>query len=207
MEENILQIKDLKTQFFTRRGLVRAVDGVSITLKRGETLGLVGESGSGKSVMALSIMRLVPKPAGRIVGGQILFDGQDLLKKNEKEMLKYRGRQISMILQDPMSSLNPVLTVGNQVAEPIRLHQRPPRHELWQRVKAYLSMVGIPSAEDRIFQYPHEMSGGMRQRIVSAIAISCQPKLLIADEPTTSLDVTIQIQFLRHCPCHQVRHS
>ena len=197
MLNKLLEIVDLKTYFFTRRGVAKAVDGVSFHIREGETLGLVGESGCGKTVTTLSIQRLVPEPAGRIVGGKVLFEGEDLLKKTEKEMRRIRGKKIAMILQDPMTSLNPVFTVGDLVAEPIKAHQRPERDNLRARVRDILSQVKIPSPEVRMREYPHQMSGGMRQRIVGAIAISCRPKLLIADEPTTALDVTIQAQFLR----------
>jgi peptide/nickel transport system ATP-binding protein len=195
--KTILEVKDLKTYFFTRHGVAKAVDGVSFWLKEGETLGLVGESGCGKSMTCLSIMRLVPQPAGRIVGGQIIFDGVDLLSKDEKEMVNIRGKRISMILQDPMTSLNPLFTIGEQVAEPILIHQKIDRAKVWEKVKEMLTLVKIQSPEVRIMEYPHQMSGGMRQRIVGAMVLSCQPDLLIADEPTTSLDVTIQAQFLR----------
>jgi len=194
---NILEVKDLQTHFFTRRGVIKAVDGVSFTLREGETLGLVGESGCGKTITSLSIIRLVPKPAGRIVGGEIIFDGEDLLDKDEREMREIRGKRISMILQDPMTSLNPVFTVGEQVAESIRIHQKIKGRQVDEQVKEMLRLVGIPAPEMRMRNYPHQMSGGMRQRIVAAIALSCQPQLLIADEPTTALDVTIQAQLLR----------
>jgi peptide/nickel transport system ATP-binding protein/oligopeptide transport system ATP-binding protein len=197
MERNTLEVKDLKTHFFTRHGVVKAVDGVSFSVQEGETLGLVGESACGKTITCLSILRLVPQPAGRIVAGEIIMGGEDLLKKSEKEMGQIRGKQISMILQDPMTSLNPVFTIGQQVAWPIRLHQRLDRRSLWEKVKEMLSRVKIPSPEIRIREFPHQMSGGMRQRIVGAMSLSCQPQLLIADEPTTALDVTIQAQFLR----------
>jgi oligopeptide transport system ATP-binding protein len=197
MAEHILEVKDLKTHFFTRRGILKAVDGVSFHVGKGETLGLVGESGSGKSISCLSILRLVPQPAARIVGGQILLNGEDLLLKSEKEMRQIRGSRISMILQDPMTSLNPVFTVGCQVGIPIRLHQRLGKKALAEKVKEMLRKVRIPAPEVRMGEYPHQMSGGMRQRIVGAMALSCQPQLLIADEPTTALDVTIQAQFLR----------
>ena len=192
-----LEVKDLKTYFFTRRGIIKAVDGVSFTVKPGETLGIVGESGCGKSITCLSVMGLVPQPAGRIVGGQILLEGDNLLTKSEREMSSIRGRYMSMILQDPMTSLNPVFTVGEQVSWPIRLHQHLDRNKVWEKVKEMLTLVKIPSPEVRIKEYPHQMSGGMSQRIVGAMALSCQPKLLIADEPTTALDVTIQAQFLK----------
>ena len=197
MAKKMLEIKDLKTHFFTRAGVVKAVDGVSFSVNEGETLGLVGESACGKTITCLSILRLVPQPAGRIVSGEIFIDGQDLLKKSEREMGAVRGKQVSMILQDPMTSLNPVFTIGQQVAWPIRLHQDLARSAIWEKVKEMLSRVKIPSPEVRIREYPHQMSGGMRQRIVGAMSLSCQPQLLIADEPTTALDVTIQAQFIR----------
>src|SRR3990172_6768448 len=194
---NLLEVRDLKTYFYTRRGVVRAVQGVSLSVDKGETVDLVGESGSGKTITCLSILRLVPKPAGRIVGGQILFEGEDLLTKSEEEIRKIRGSRISMILQDPMSSLNPVFTIGNQVAETIVLHQNARGRKLWDKVREIFGLVRIPSPETTIRYYPHQISGGMRQRVVGAIGISCQPQLLIADEPTTSLDVTIQAQYLK----------
>jgi oligopeptide/dipeptide ABC transporter ATP-binding protein len=195
--KTILEVKDLKTYFYTRRGLVKAVDGVSYSLKEGETLGIVGESGSGKSVSCFSIIRLVPEPAGFIVGGEVLFNGVNLLTKSDREMDAIRGAEISMILQDPMTSLNPLYTIGDQVAEPIRIHQKMDKDSLWEKVKEMLSLVRIPSPEVRMKEYPHQMSGGMRQRIVGGMVLGCEPKILIADEPTTSLDVTIQAQFLR----------
>jgi len=197
MTEMILEVKDLKTYFFTRRGVVKAVDGVSFYVAKGETLGIVGESGSGKSITCLSILRLVPEPAGRIVNGQIILAGEDLLSKSEREMRQIRGKRISMILQDPMTSLNPVFTIGYQMGVPIKLHQRLDRKAVEEKVKDMLRNVHIPSPDVRMGEYPHQMSGGMRQRIVGAMALSCQPQLLIADEPTTALDVTIQAQFLR----------
>ncbi|MFC1886383.1 ABC transporter ATP-binding protein [Thermodesulfobacteriota bacterium] len=192
-----LEVKDLKTYFFNRGSVVKAVDGVSFTVGKGETLGIVGESGSGKSITCLSIMRLAPPPASRIVSGEIFLDGEDLLLKSSREMRKVRGGMIAMILQDPMTSLNPVFTIGNQVAESIRIHQRLDKRTAWERAKEMLSLVKIPVPEVRVTEYPHQMSGGMRQRIVGAMALSCRPKLLIADEPTTALDVTIQAQFLQ----------
>ena len=197
MGKIMLDVKDLKTHFFTRQGVVKAVDGVCFSVEEGETLGLVGESACGKTITCLSILRLVPQPAGRIVDGEIFMDGEDLLKRSEKEMGRIRGKRISMILQDPMTSLNPVFTIGQQVAWPIRLHQKLSRKLVWEKVKEMLSRVKIPSPEVRIREFPHQMSGGMRQRIVGAMSLSCQPQLLIADEPTTALDVTIQAQFLR----------
>jgi len=196
VKEIILQVEDLRTYFSTKSGVVKAVDGVNFSVGMGETLGIVGESGCGKSVTALSILRLVPAPAGQIVGGKIFLRGEDLLKKTEKQMQKIRGRRISMILQDPMTSLDPLFTIGDQLAEPIRIHQRDQTTDVLTRVREMLSLVKIPSPETRMNDYPHQMSGGMRQRIVGAIALACQPELLIADEPTTSLDVTIQAQFL-----------
>ena len=193
----LLEVDGLRTQFATRRGIVKAVDGVSFTLNRGETLGLVGESGSGKSITCLSILRLVPRPAGRIVSGRILLDGEDLMEKSEAEMRRLRGGRAAMILQDPLTSLNPGFTVGSQVAEAIRIHQGLRGRVLRERVIDIMARVGIPQAERRLKAYPHQMSGGMRQRVAGAIALSCQPSLLIADEPTTSLDATVQAQYLR----------
>jgi oligopeptide/dipeptide ABC transporter ATP-binding protein len=192
----LLVVEDLQTYFYTRRGVVRAVDGVSFTLAAGETLALVGESGSGKSVTCLSLVRLVPEPAGRIVGGRVLWQGEDLLQKSRAEMRRVRGKQIAMVLQDPMTSLNPALTIGTQVAEVVRLHQGLSRTALRTRVLEALTRLRIPGAPARLRHYPHQLSGGMRQRVSSAIAMSCVPRLLIADEPTTSLDVTIQAQYL-----------
>ncbi len=195
--DTVLQVEDLRTHFFTRTGVVKAVDGVSFELKAGETLGIVGESGSGKSMTALSIMRLVPEPGGRIVGGRIMFDGQDLVEMNGSDMSDIRGRDICMILQDPMTSLNPVLSIGDQLTETYRTDASGPARAVWQRAVELLQMVRIPAPEIRMRAFPHQMSGGMRQRVVGAIAISRSPKVLIADEPTTSLDATIQLQYLR----------
>jgi oligopeptide/dipeptide ABC transporter ATP-binding protein len=192
----LLVVEDLRTHFFTRRGITRAVDGVSFTLEAGETLALVGESGSGKSVTCLSLVRLVPEPAGRIVGGRVLFEGEDLLAKTPGQMRHVRGKQIAMVLQDPMTSLNPALTIGTQVGEVLRLHQGLRGSGLRQRVLEALSRLRIPGANTRLRHYQHQLSGGMRQRVSSAIAVSCAPRLLIADEPTTALDVTIQAQYL-----------
>jgi oligopeptide/dipeptide ABC transporter ATP-binding protein len=193
----ILEVEDLKTYFFTRSGVVKAVDGVSFSLMPGETLGIVGESGSGKSMTALSIMGLVPQPAGRIVGGRILFQGEDLVQKTQAEMQHIRGREICMILQDPMTSLNPVFTVGNQLIETIRQNKQQERTtSLKSRAIELLQKVKIASPEVRFGNFPHQMSGGMRQRAVGAIAIAGAPKVLIADEATTSLDATIQYQYL-----------
>ena len=195
--DTVLQVEDLRTHFFTRTGVVKAVDGVSFDLKAGETLGIVGESGSGKSMTALSIMRLVPEPGGRIVGGRIMFDGQDLVEMNGSDMSDIRGRDICMILQDPMTSLNPVLSIGDQLTETYRTDASGPARAVWDRAVQLLQMVRIPAPEIRMRAFPHQMSGGMRQRVVGAIAISRSPKVLIADEPTTSLDATIQLQYLR----------
>jgi oligopeptide/dipeptide ABC transporter ATP-binding protein len=192
----LLVVEDLKTYFYTRRGVVKAVDGVSFTLEAGETLALVGESGSGKSVTCLSLVRLVPEPAGQIVGGRVLLDGEDLLQKAPSEMRRVRGKRIAVVLQDPMTSLNPALTIGTQVGEVVKLHQGLRKRALRERVLEALSRLRISAASSRLGQYPHQFSGGMRQRVSSAIALSCAPRLLIADEPTTSLDVTIQAQYL-----------
>jgi oligopeptide transport system ATP-binding protein len=192
----LLVVEDLQTHFFTRRGVTKAVDGVSFTLRAGETLALVGESGSGKSVTCLSLVRLVPEPAGRIVGGRILLDGEDLLDKSPAEMRRVRGKQIAMVLQDPMTSLNPALTIGTQISEVVRLHQGLRGADLRGRVLEALRRLRIPGADSQLRRYQHQLSGGMRQRVSSAIAMSCAPRLLIADEPTTSLDVTIQAQYL-----------
>jgi oligopeptide transport system ATP-binding protein len=197
-EKSLLSVENLKTYFTTKAGLVKAVDGVSFSVNQGEALGLAGESGCGKSITCLSILRLVPQPAGRIVSGKILFQGEDLLTKEESEMRKWRGKKIGMILQDPLMSLNPVYTIGDQVAESFRLDgEKSKRAIIKKKVAEVLSRVRIPSAERRLGDYPFQFSGGMRQRTAAAIAISRSPQLLIADEPTTSLDVTIQDQFLR----------
>jgi len=197
VSEALLEVRDLRTYIYTRRGVVHAVNGASFSVQRGETLGIVGESGSGKSMTCLSIMRLLPEPGGRIVGGEILFNGEDLLHKSAEDMRQIRGAQIAMILQDPMASLNPAFTVGTQIAEPLRLHRGLRGREVRRRVVELLQQVGISAPEQRVTAFPHQMSGGMRQRVAGAIAISCQPSLLLADEPTTSLDVTIQAQYLR----------
>jgi len=197
MEKNeiLVDVKDLKTYFFTDDGVVKAVDGANFTIKRGEVLGLVGESGCGKSVASLSIMRLIDKP-GKIVGGEVIFKGENLLKKTEEGIRKIRGSEIAMIFQEPMTSLNPVFTIGNQIMEAILLHQDLSEEEAKKRVIELLNLVGIPEPERRFAQYPHELSGGMRQRAMIAMAISCNPDLLISDEATTALDVTIQAQIL-----------
>lgn len=194
--EPLLQVRDLRTYFYTPGGVVRAVDGVTFDLREGETLGLVGESGCGKSVTALTLMRLIPNPPGRIMGGEVLFKGRDLLKISDSEMRKVRGRDIGMIFQEPMTSLNPVLTIGRQLTEALELHMGMSKQQAWDRAGELLDMVGIPDARTRLRDYPHQMSGGQRQRVMIAIALSCNPKLLIADEATTALDVTIQAQIL-----------
>ncbi len=192
----LLEVKDLQTSFFTREGVVQAVDGVSFDVEKGETLGIVGESGCGKSVTALSIMGLIPKPPAKIVGGAVLFDGKDLTKLDDRQMQNVRGRQVAMIFQDPMTSLNPTLKIGTQLTETIRRHRDVTKKQARQRAIELLEEVRIPNAERRLDDYPHRYSGGMRQRVMIAIAISCNPKLLIADEPTTALDVTVQAQVL-----------
>jgi oligopeptide transport system ATP-binding protein len=196
VESPLLDVRGLVTRFFTGAGTVRAVDGVSFTLAPAEAIGLVGESGCGKSVTALSIMRLVPSPPGRTVAGQVLFGGRDLLRLSEPELRRVRGGEIGMIFQDPMTSLNPVLPVGRQITEAIEFHRGMGRVAAHRRAVELLDLVGIPAAHRRIDDYPHQFSGGMRQRVMIAMAISCEPKLLIADEPTTALDVTIQAQIL-----------
>ena len=192
----LLVLKDLRTHFFTDRGVARAVDGVSFTIPAGTTMGLVGESGCGKSVTALSILRLIQTPPGRIVGGSIQFDGKNLLECSEEEIRQVRGNQISMIFQEPMTSLNPVFTIGNQIMEALLLHRSLSHKEAEEQTIEMLRRVKIPSAETLIHQYPHQISGGMRQRVMIAMALVCHPKLVIADEPTTALDVTIQAQIL-----------
>ena len=192
----VLSVRDLRTQFFTRDGVVRAVDGVSFDLKRGETLCIVGESGCGKSVTALSILGLIPQGAGRIVGGSIKFEGTELTALSQREMRKIRGNRISMIFQEPMTSLNPVLTVGDQIAETLRIHQGLDHHAARSRAIEMLALVRIAEPHRRAGEYPHQLSGGMRQRVMIAIALACNPQVLVADEPTTALDVTIQAQIL-----------
>jgi peptide/nickel transport system ATP-binding protein/oligopeptide transport system ATP-binding protein len=191
-----LEVRDLKTHFFTDDGVVKAVDGVSFEVRTGETLGIVGESGCGKSVTSLSILRLIPSPPGRIVAGEIRFNGVNLLELNDSAMRRIRGNDISMIFQEPMTSLNPVYTCGDQIMEAVILHQKVGRSEARKRAIEMLRLVGIPSPEQRVDEYPHQLSGGMRQRVMIAMALSCHPKVLIADEPTTALDVTIQAQIL-----------
>ncbi len=196
MPDKLLEVKNLKTYFYTEDGVVPAVDGVSFHINRGETLGIVGESGCGKSVSMLSVLRLIPTPPGKIVEGEIWFEGKNLIKLSEAEMRRIRGNDISMIFQEPMTSLNPVYTVGDQIAEAVQLHQGLSRRDAWDKSVEMLKLVGIPLPERRAREYPHQLSGGMRQRVMIAMALSCNPKLLIADEPTTALDVTIQAQIL-----------
>ncbi len=192
----LLEVNNLRTYFHTDDGTARSVDGVSFSVDRGETLGIVGESGCGKSVTALSVMGLIPDPPGRIEGGEILFEGKNLLEFSEEQMRHVRGNDISMIFQEPMTSLNPVFTVGHQIDEAVILHQKVSKHEAKNRAIEMLRLVGIPAPEQRYDEYPHQLSGGMRQRVMIAMALSCNPKLLIADEPTTALDVTVQAQIL-----------
>jgi len=192
----LLQVRNLKTYFYTEAGVIKAVDGISYDLDEGETLGLVGESGCGKSVSALSLLRLIPNPPGKIVGGEVVFEGKDLMKLSEDEIRDIRGNRIAMIFQEPMTSLNPVLTMGLQIGEALELHRHLNKKEAREEVLRLLKMVGIPDPERRIDDYPHQFSGGMRQRVMIAMALSCNPKLLIADEPTTAVDVTIQAQLL-----------
>ena len=196
MAEPLLQVRDLRTYFYTREGVVKAVDGVSFDVQPGEILGLVGESGCGKSVTALSILRLIPIPPGKIVSGEVIFEGTDLTKLDEDEIRHIRGNKIAMIFQEPMTSLNPVLTIGRQITEALELHLKMDRRSATQRAVELLEMVAIPQAHTRIKDYPHQFSGGMRQRVMIAMSLSCNPKLLLADEPTTALDVTIQAQVL-----------
>jgi oligopeptide/dipeptide ABC transporter ATP-binding protein len=192
----LLEIRGLKTYFFTYEGVSKAVDGVDLSIRQDETVGVVGESGCGKSVTALSILRLVPEPPGRIVGGTIDFKGRNLLESDRSEMRKIRGHEISMIFQEPMTSLNPLFTIGFQISEILRLHKGLSKAAAWDRSVEVLKMVGIPAPEKRVRDYPHQLSGGMRQRVMIAMAIACEPSLIIADEPTTALDVTIQAQIL-----------
>lgn len=192
----LLEVKNLKTQFFTQDGVVHAVNGISYTVDKGETVAIVGESGSGKSVGVMSLIRLIPQPPGKIVDGEVWFDGQDLLKLKEDELREIRGNRIAMIFQDPMTSLNPVLTIGRQITEALELHLNMNREQSRKRAVQLLEMVGIPGADSRLDDYPHQFSGGMRQRVMIAMGLSCNPQLLIADEPTTALDVTIQAQIV-----------
>jgi oligopeptide transport system ATP-binding protein len=192
----LLEVKNLKTQFFTQDGVVHAVNGISYTVDKGETVAIVGESGSGKSVGVMSLIRLIPQPPGKIVDGEVWFDGQDLLKLNEDELREIRGNRIAMIFQDPMTSLNPVLTIGRQITEALELHLHMSKEQSRKRAVQLLEMVGIPGADARLDDYPHQFSGGMRQRVMIAMGLSCNPQLLIADEPTTALDVTIQAQII-----------
>jgi peptide/nickel transport system ATP-binding protein len=194
MSDNVIEIRDLTIRYKTRKGIVEAVNGINLDIKKGETIGLVGETGAGKTTTALGILRLVPDPPGEITKGQILFEGRDLLKLPIAEIRKIRGKRISMIFQDPMTALNPIMTVGDQIIEVIKLHEKVSANEAVEKAKNMLKLVGIP--EDRFYEYPHQFSGGMKQRVVIAIALACNPSLLIADEPTTALDVTIQAQVL-----------
>ncbi|ADD03422.1 oligopeptide/dipeptide ABC transporter, ATPase subunit [Thermoanaerobacter italicus Ab9] len=196
MAKNLVEFRNLKTFFYTSEGVVKAVNDVSFSIREGETVCIVGESGCGKSVTALSLMRLIQSPPGKIEGGEIIFDGRDVLKLSETEMRKIRGNEIGMVFQEPMTSLNPVLTIGEQIMEPLMVHKLMNKKEAWNKAVELIKQVGIPRAEQIMTSYPHELSGGMRQRIMIAIALSCDPKLLIADEPTTALDVTIQAQIL-----------
>jgi oligopeptide transport system ATP-binding protein len=195
----LLEINDLKTHFFTHRGVIRAVDGISLSLDQGESLGIVGESGSGKSVTCLSILQLVPKPSGKITGGSILFEGEDLIRKNEREMQEIRRHKIAMIPQDSLTALDPVFSIWSQLSETIRTHrdhQKMDRQQVWDKARDLLSQVQLSSPEERLRSYPHELSGGMRQRVIGAMALAYRPRLIIADEPTSALDVTIQAQYL-----------
>ncbi len=194
--QTLLNIEELSTFFYTNRGVVKAVDGLDLELGKGETLGLVGESGCGKSVTALSIMHLIQEPPGKIINGRILFDGRDLVQLNREEMRHIRGNRISMIFQEPMTSLNPAFQVGDQIAEVLQIHENLPRRAAWNRAVELLTKVGIPDPEQRVREYPYQMSGGMRQRVMIAMALACNPDMIIADEPTTALDVTIQAQIL-----------
>lgn len=193
---DLLTVEGLETQFRTREGIVHAVNGVSFSLREGETLGIVGESGCGKSVTVMSMLRLIPSPPGKVVAGKAIYQGKDLLKMSDEEIRHIRGAQISMVFQDPMTSFNPVLTIGRQVAEPLEIHMGMSRKQALERAAEMLAMVGIPNAKERLNDYPHQFSGGMRQRVMIAMALICNPQILIADEPTTALDVTIQAQIV-----------
>ncbi|MCX8025694.1 MAG: ABC transporter ATP-binding protein [Thermanaerothrix sp.] len=193
---DLLTVEGLETQFRTREGIVHAVNGVSFSLREGETLGIVGESGCGKSVTVMSMLRLIPSPPGKVVAGKAIYQGKDLLKMSDEEIRHIRGAQISMVFQDPMTSFNPVLTIGRQVAEPLEIHMGMSRKQALERAAEMLAMVGIPNAKERLNDYPHQFSGGMRQRVMIAMALICTPQILIADEPTTALDVTIQAQIV-----------
>lgn len=196
MAKNLVEFKNLKTYFYTEDGIVKAVNDVSFNIREGETIGIVGESGCGKSVTAMSLMRLIPNPPGKIVGGEMLFEGKSILSMSEDQMREIRGNKISVIFQEPMTSLNPVFTIGDQISEAVILHQKLTKEEALKKAVEMLKLVGIPRAEEIAASYPHQLSGGMRQRAMIAMAVSCNPKLLIADEPTTALDVTIQAQIL-----------
>jgi peptide/nickel transport system ATP-binding protein len=195
--DTVLSVEDLQTVFYTRAGMVRAVDRMSFTLAAGETLAVVGESGCGKSITALSLMRLIPDPPGRIIGGKVMLEGTDLLQLSEPEMRKVRGNRVSMIFQEPMTSLNPVITVGRQISQALMMHQGMSKSEAMERAVEMLRLVKVPEPAQRVKEYPHQLSGGMRQRVMIAMALSCNPRILIADEPTTALDVTIQAQILQ----------
>lgn len=195
-KDYILEVNNLSTTFFSNKKAGKAVDDVSFSLERGKILGIVGESGSGKSVTAMSIMRLLGKTKGKVTGGEVIFNGENLLNKSKCDMQKIRGKHISMVFQEPMTSLNPVLTIGDQIAETLRQHEGISKEEAYDRAKELLEIVHIPFAEKRLYEYPHQLSGGMRQRVMIAMALSCNPELIIADEPTTALDVTIQLQIL-----------
>ncbi len=196
MSSSLLEIEDLRTYLFLTEGTARVVDGVSLGIRKGETLALVGESGCGKTMTAYSVLRLIPEPPGKIVGGRIVFDGEDILSIPDKQMRKIRGDQIAMVFQEPLTSLNPVFRIGSQIAEVLQVHRKMRKRDAMDQAVKLLQDVGIPSPEKRIMDYPHQMSGGMRQRVMIAIAIACEPKLIIADEPTTALDVTVQAQIM-----------
>ncbi len=205
--DTILEVENLETELTTKMGVVKAVDGASFSLRQGETLGIVGESGSGKSMTALSILRLTPRPVARVVGGRVMFKGRNLLELSGEQMRRVRGRHISMVLQDPQTSLNPVYTIGSQITEAIAMHRNVPRRERLNQAIAALRQVRVAAPGQRVADHPHQMSGGMKQRVVGAIAISCEPEVLIADEPTTALDVTIQAQYLKLLRDIQAQHG